>query len=369
MVKMGGSPVATLGRQPNQKVSLGESRRHSKWTPAYLKVTSQTGCIGSNPARELVYLAERGFTIRKVIITAAITGSIHTPTMSPYLPITPDQIVENAVGAWEAGAAVAHIHVRDPETGKPVSRLDLFREVATKIKKHCNMVLCTTTGGGLGMSDEERLRVVPGLKPELCSFNQGSMNWGLFPLLEKMTEFKFDWEKPYLGVRDCIFPNTFESLVTFAQTMMENNTKPELEVYDVGMIQNLAWLIREGLLKTPVYIQFVLGIMGGIPATADNLLFLYNTARSTLGEGNFVWSVCAAGRYQMPMGAISLAMGGNVRVGLEDNLYVGKGQIAKSNADQVRKVVQVVDALGLAVATSDDAREILGLKGLDKVNF
>ncbi|HEX78436.1 MAG TPA: 3-keto-5-aminohexanoate cleavage protein [Dehalococcoidia bacterium] len=306
--------------------------------------------------------------MRKVFITAAITGAIHTPTMSPYLPITPDEIVENAVGACEAGAAIAHIHVRDPETGRPVSRVDLFRDIASKIKKRCNMVLCVTTGGGLGQTDEERLRVVPELQPELCSFNQGSMNFGIFPLLEKIPEFKFPWEKSYIEMTyDFIFPNTFKSLSNFARAMSQYGTKPELEVYDVGMINNARWLIQQGLLKQPVYIQFVMGIMGGIPATVENLVFLYKTAREAIGD--FIWSVAAAGRSQMPMAATSLALGGNVRVGLEDALYVGKGQLAKNNAEQVEKAVQMINALGLEVATPDDVREILGLKGLDKVNF
>lgn len=304
----------------------------------------------------------------KIFITAAITGAIHTPTMSPYLPITPDEIVDNAVGAWEAGAAIAHIHVRDPETGRPVPRVDLFREIASKIKKRCNMVVCITTGGALGQSDEERLRVVPELQPELCSFNQGSMNFGIFPLLQKIPEFKFPWERPYIeNTYDFIFPNTFRSLTNFARAMAQHGVKPELEVYDVGMINNLRWLIQQGLLKQPVYIQFVMGIMGGIPASVDNLVFLHRTAREAIGD--FVWSVAAAGRSQLSMAAAALAMGGNVRVGLEDALYVGKGELAKNNAEQVSKAAQMVNALGLELATPDDARQILGLKGLDKVSF
>ena len=304
----------------------------------------------------------------KVFVTAAITGAIHTPTMSPYLPITPDEVVENAVGASEAGAAIAHIHVRDPETGQPVPRIDLFREIASRIKKRCNMVVCVTTGGALGQTDEERLRVVPELQPELCSFNQGSMNFGIFPLLQKIPEFKFPWERPYIEkTYDLIFPNTFRSLTNFARTMAQYGAKPELEVYDVGMINNVRWLIQQGLLKQPVYIQFVMGIMGGIPASVENLVFLYKTARDTIGD--FVWSVAAAGRSQLSMAAVALALGGNVRVGLEDALYVGKGELAKNNAEQVEKAVQIINALGLELATSDDVREVLGLKGLDKVSF
>ena len=306
--------------------------------------------------------------MEKVIITAALTGAAHTPSMSPYLPITPDELAEEAIKSYEAGAAVAHIHVRDPETGKPNNKIELFREVAVKVKKQCNMVLSFTTGGGFGPSDEERLRVVQELKPELCTFNMGSMNFGIFPMEQKYREYKFAWEKPYLDMTyDYIFPNTFKSLVKFAETMNQNGTKPEMEIYDVGMIGNAHWLIKQGFIKSPVYIQFVMGILGGIPATVDNLVFLHRTARESIGD--FVFSVAAAGKVQMQMMATSLALKGNVRVGLEDSLFTGKGQLAKSNAEQVEKAVQLVNALGLEVATPADAREILGLKGLDKVNY
>jgi len=304
----------------------------------------------------------------KVIVTAAITGSIHVPSMSPYLPITPQQIADEAVRVYEAGGAVAHIHVRNPETGQPSSDMELFREVVTKVKSKCNMVLCLSTGGGVGMTTAERVKAVTTFKPELASFNFGSINFGLFPIAEAVKEFKFPWEKPYLqGTEDFIFPNTFKTLREFSQAFSENETKPELEIYDAGMINNVAFMIQRGYLKKPVYLQFVLGILGSIPASPNNLLFLLNSARETVGD--FVWSVCAAGRHQLPMCTMSLVMGGNARVGMEDSLYAGKGVLAKSNADQVEKIVRIARELGLEPATPDEARRILGLKGLDKVSW
>lgn len=304
----------------------------------------------------------------KVIVTAAITGSIHVPSMSPYLPITPQQIADEAVRVYEAGGAVAHIHVRNPETGQPSSDMELFREVVTKVKSKCNMVLCLSTGGGVGMTTAERVKAVTTFKPELASFNFGSINFGLFPIAEAVREFKFPWEKAYLeSTWDYIFPNTFKTLREFSQAFSENETKPELEIYDAGMINNVAFMIQRGYLKKPVYLQFVLGILGSIPASPNNLLFLLNSAREIVGD--FVWSVCAAGRHQLPMCTMSLVMGGNARVGMEDSLYAGKGILAKSNADQVEKIVRIARELGLEPATPDEARQILGLKGLDKVNW
>jgi len=304
----------------------------------------------------------------KVIVTAAITGSIHVPSMSPYLPITPQQIADEAVRVYEAGGAVAHIHVRNPETGQPSSDMELFREVVTKVKSKCNMVLCLSTGGGVGMTTAERVKAVTTFKPELASFNFGSINFGLFPIAEAVREFKFPWEKAYLeSTWDFIFPNTFKTLREFSQAFSENETKPELEIYDAGMINNVAFMLQRGYLKNPVYLQFVLGILGSMPASPNNLLFFLSSARETVGD--FVWSVCAAGRHQLPMCTMSLVMGGNARVGMEDSLYAGKGVLAKSNADQVEKIVRIARELGLEPATPDEARQILGLKGLDKVNW
>ena len=306
----------------------------------------------------------------KFVVTAAITGGVHSPTMSEYLPITPQQIADEAVRSYEAGAAVAHIHVRNPETGQPSPDLELFREVITTVKSKCNMVLCLTTGGGLGMTAEERVRVVSNFKPELASCNFGSLNFALFDVQERMkiSEWKFPWEGPYYQFTyDFVFPNTFKTLKEFSQIFAENETKPELEMYDVGMINNLAYMISKGDIKKPVYLQFVMGILGGIPPSQDNLLFLYNTARQTIGD--FEWSVCAVGRFQMLLGTMALTMGGNVRVGMEDSLWAAKGVLAKSNAEQVEKIVRIGRELSLEPATPDEARQILGLKGLDKVNW
>ncbi len=304
----------------------------------------------------------------KVIVTAAITGGIHIPTMSPYLPITPDQIVEECVRAHAAGAAICHIHVRDPETGRPVPRLDLFREVAARVKACCDVVLCTTTGGSPGQTPAERLGVVTELSPELASCNMGSMNFALFPLAERYTEYKHDWERPFLeGTDENIFANTFGGMKTFIETMAEHQTRPELEIYDIGMINNAAFMVNAGVLERPIYCQFVLGILGGIPATVENLVILYNQARLAFGE--FRWSVAAAGRFQFPIALAALAMGGNVRVGLEDSIYLGKGELAKSNADQVAKMVRILRELSLEPATSDEARSMLTLKGGGEVRF
>ncbi len=306
--------------------------------------------------------------MKKVIITAAITGSIHTPTMSPYLPITPQQIADEAIRVYEVGGAVAHIHVRNPETGQPSSDMELFHEVVTRVKSKCNMVLCLTTGGGLGMTTEERVKVVSTFKPELASFNFGSINFALFPVVETIKQFKFPWEKPYLqSSEDFIFPNTFKTLREFSQIFAASETQPELEIYDTAMINNIAFMLQRGHLKKPVYLQFVMGILGGIPPSPSNLLFLYNTARETIGD--FVWSVCAAGRQQLPMCTMALTMGGNVRVGMEDSLYAGRGILAKSNTDQVEKIVRIARELSLEPATPDEARQILELKGLDRVGW
>jgi uncharacterized protein (DUF849 family) len=304
----------------------------------------------------------------KTIITTAITGSIHTPTMSPYLPITPKEIADEAVRAYEAGAAVAHIHVRDPQTGKPSVSADLYREVIADIKSRCNIVLCLSTGAGLGMTAEQRSVSVRTFRPELASLNFGSINFALFPQLSRYKEWKFPWEPDYIGMtEDFIFPNTFKTLKEFCGFFRESATKPEIEIYDVGMINNVAYMIEAGHLQKPVYLQFVLGILGAIPPSLENVMFLYQTARAALGE--FRWSVCAAGRHQMNIGTMALLMGGNVRVGLEDNLYVEKGRMARSNADQVHKIARIAKELGIEPATPDEARQVLGLKGLDQVNF
>jgi uncharacterized protein (DUF849 family) len=303
----------------------------------------------------------------KTVVTAAITGSIHTPGMTPYLPITPQEIADEAVRAYEAGAAVAHIHVRNPETGQPISDVELFREVVTSVKERCDMILCLTSGGGLGMTTEQRLLPISSFKPELGSFNAGSVNFALFHALEKYEEFKYDWEAEYLAfTEDFIFPNTFRTMKEFSRIFGENDTKPEFEVYDAG-INNVAFLISRGYVKTPVYLQFVMGVLGGITPSSKNLVYLVDYAKELIDD--FEYSVCVAGRDQFAMCTQALLLDGNVRVGLEDNLYVDRGVMAKSSAEQVGKIIRIARELGIEPANADEARKILGLKGLDKVNY
>jgi uncharacterized protein (DUF849 family) len=304
----------------------------------------------------------------KAIITAAITGSIHTPTMSDHLPITPGQIADEAVRAYEAGASVCHVHGRNPETGMPVPDLNLMKEIITKIKGRCDMVICITTGGGLGMTTEQRVAPVTLYKPELASFNAGSINFALFPAIQRYKEWKFEWEKRYLGMtEDFIFANTFKSMKEYCAKFNETGTKPEFEIYDAGMVNNVAFMIQAGYVKKPVYIQFVMGVLGGITPSSQNLLFLVDYANKMIGD--FEFSVCVAGRAQFPICTQSLLIGGHVRVGLEDNLYLDKGRMAKSNAEQVAKIARMARELGIEPATPNEAREILHLKGSDKVNF
>jgi uncharacterized protein (DUF849 family) len=304
----------------------------------------------------------------KAVITAAITGSIHTPTMSPYLPITPQQIADEAVRAHEAGAAVCHVHARNPETGMPVPDTNLMKEIITSIKSRCDIVVCITTGGGMGMTVEQRVAPVTLYKPELASFNAGSVNFALFPVISRYREWKFEWEKMYLGMsEDFIFPNTFKTMREYCGFFEQNGTKPEFEIYDAGMVNNVAYLIQAGHVKKPVYIQFVMGVLGGITPSSKNLLFLVDYARELIGD--FEFSVCVAGRAQFPLCTQSLLIGGNCRVGLEDNLFLDRGQMAKSNGEQVAKMVRIARELGIEPATPAEAREILGLKGLARVNY
>ncbi|MGA2331085.1 MAG: 3-keto-5-aminohexanoate cleavage protein [Syntrophales bacterium] len=304
----------------------------------------------------------------KAVITAAITGSIHTPTMSDYLPITPEQIVDEAVGAYDAGAAVCHIHARNPETGVPVPDVNLIKEIITKIKSRCNIIICITTGGGLGMTTEQRVAPVTLYKPELASFNAGSINFALFPVIPRYKEWKFEWEKQYLGMtEDFIFANTFKSMKEYCAKFNQVGTKPEFEIYDSGMVNNVAFMIQAGYIKKPVYIQFVMGVLGGITPSPENLMFLVDYANKMIGD--FEFSVCVAGRAQFPICTQSLLIGGNVRVGLEDNVYLEKGRMAKSNAEQVAKIARIARELGIEPATPDEARKILRLKGFDKVDF
>ncbi len=304
----------------------------------------------------------------KMIITAALTGAVHTPTMSPYRPITPQQLIDEAVAVHEAGGAVAHLHVRDPESGYPTADQEVFREIATEVKKRCDIILCTTTGGRLGEPVEKRVQVASTLRPEMASLNAGSLNFGLFHVVDKHDKWDNDWEKEYLeATEDFIFPNTFKTIREFLTVFGQTGTKPEFEIYDVGMINNVAFAIEAGWVQEPVYLQFVLGILGGMPAIPQNLGFLIETARRTIGD--FEFSVCAAGRNQFRLCTQSLVFGGHARVGLEDNLYLEKAVLAKSNAEQVKKMIRIVRELGMEPATPNEARDLLHLKGLDEVNF
>lgn len=306
--------------------------------------------------------------MKKAIITAALTGSIHTPSMSPYLPVTAEQLIDEILAVHEAGGAVAHLHVREEKTGMPNADQETYLKIAENVKKQCDIILCTTTGGKLGEPVEKRGAVVTTLKPELASLNAGSLNFALFHIADKIDAYAHDWEKPYLeGTEDFIFPNTFKTMRQFLTNFNASGTKPEFEIYDMGMINNLAFLIRKGIVKKPVYLQFVMGILGGIPATPENLVYLVDTARRQIGD--FEFSVCAAGNMQFPLCTQSLIMGGNARVGLEDNLYLEKGVLARSNADQVKKIIRIARELGVEPATPEEARQILQLKGLDNVAY
>lgn len=299
---------------------------------------------------------------KKVIITAAITGAVHIPSMSEYLPITPEQIIDEAVAANKAGAAVVHLHARDPQTGKPTGNPALMKKITDGIRSKCDAIIGITTGGAIGMTSEERLAAVPHCKAELASCNAGSVNFCFSSIADKIMEPKFDWEIPFVKNTYTVpFANTFQDIEDYIRIMGENGTKPEFEVYELGMLSNIAYFMKKGMLKGPVYIQFVLGIMGGLPATIDNLLFLYNTAKKLLGD-DFVWSCAAAGKDQFDITTTAMVLGGSIRVGLEDNLYLSKNVLAKSNAEPVGKVASIVKLLGREVALPSEAREILGLK-------
>ncbi len=305
----------------------------------------------------------------KVIITCAVTGSIHTPTMSPHLPITPDEIAAGAIGAAEAGAAIVHLHARDPKDGRPTQDPEVFRRFLPKIKAACDVVINLTTGGAPTMSTEERLQPALRLKPEVASLNMGSMNFGLYEMLGRYKEFKHDWEKPYLaGSDDRIFKNTFKDIAYILQSCADNDTRFEIECYDIGHLYTAAHFLDRKLVKPPLLIQSVFGIRGGIGADPEDVLHMKRTADRLFGNA-YYWSVLGAGRNQMFVAAMSAVMGGNVRVGLEDSLWLGRGQLAKSNAEQVAKARRILEELGLAVATPNEAREMLKLKGGRNVAF
>jgi len=305
----------------------------------------------------------------KVIITCAVTGAIHTPTMSPHLPITPDEIAEAAVGAAQAGAAIVHLHARMPEDGRPTQDPEMFRRFLPLIKGSCDVVINLTTGGAPTMTVEERLQPALKLKPEVASLNMGSMNFGLYEMLGRYKEFKHEWEKPYLAESDDrIFKNTFKDIAHILRSCGDNATRFEVECYDIGHLYSAAHFLDRGLLKPPLFIQSVFGIRGGIGPHPEDVLHMKRTADRLFGDA-YLWSVLGAGRNQMQIAALSAVMGGNVRVGLEDSLWIGKGQLARSNAEQVGKVRRILEELGLVIATPDDARQMLKLKGGNNVNF
>ncbi|MAT73600.1 3-keto-5-aminohexanoate cleavage protein [Candidatus Poribacteria bacterium] len=307
---------------------------------------------------------------RNVIITCAITGSIHTPTMSPHLPVTPEQIAEQAIGAAEAGAAILHLHARDPKDGRPTPDPDVFLQFLPRIKEGCEAVINITTGGGHGMTVDERLRGSLRLKPEMSSLNMGSMNFGLYPMLTRYDEFRYDWERDHLeNSRDFIFRNTFKDIEHILKVLGEGcGTRFEFECYDVGHLYNLAHFLDRGLLKPPLFIQFIFGILGGIGADPDNLTHMHRIADKLFGD-DYLWSVLAGGRHQLPLVTMGSVMGGNVRVGLEDSLYAGKGRLATSNSEQVSIIRGILEQLSLKIATPDEARQQLALKGADQVSF
>jgi uncharacterized protein (DUF849 family) len=306
---------------------------------------------------------------RKVIITCAVTGAIHTPTMSPHLPITPDEITREALAAAEAGASILHLHARNPETGQPDQTPEAFGRFLPRIKQGTNAVINITSGGSPYMKVEERILPAAVFKPEVASLNMGSINFDLFPLLEKYKDFKFEWERQHLeNTRDLVFRNTFRDIEYILTTLSGNGTRFEFECYDIAHLYNLRHFLDRGLVKPPLFIQSVFGILGGIGTHPEDLMHMKRTA-DRLFEDSYQWSILGAGRNQIALATIGASMGANVRVGLEDSLWAGPSKLAKSNADQVRIIRQVLEGLSLEVATPDEAREILQLKGGDQVAF
>lgn len=306
----------------------------------------------------------------KVIITCAVTGGIHTPSMSDALPVTPDEIAQSAIEAAEAGAAILHLHARDPKDGRPSPSAEVFGQFLPRIKQATDAVVNITTGGGLTMTMEQRLEGAMAAKPEMASLNMGSMNFGIFPMAWKERQWKHDWEKPYLeGTDDFIFRNTFRDIEYILKNLgEEHGTRFEHECYDVGHLYNVAHFVDRGLLKPPFFIQMIFGILGGIGAAPENLMFMKETADKLFGDA-YLWSVLGAGRHQMSLITQAAMLGGNVRVGLEDSLYIGPGKLARSNAEQVAKIRRILEELGLEIATPAEAREFLALKGGDQVGF
>jgi uncharacterized protein (DUF849 family) len=307
--------------------------------------------------------------VRKVIITCAVTGAIHTPSMSPHLPVTPEEIADAAVEAAEAGAAIVHLHARDPVTGQPDQRPEAFAPFLQVVKQRSNCVINITTGGAPTMLVQERVGPAAHFKPEVASLNMGSMNFGLYPMLERFKDFQHPWERPYLeGSRDRIFRNTFADIEFILTTCAENGTRFEIECYDIGHLYTLAHFVDRGVIRPPLFVQSVFGILGGIGPHPEDVAHMKRTADRLFGDA-YRWSVLGAGRHQLSIAAMAASMGGNVRVGLEDSLWIGPGQLAKSNAEQVKRARQIIEGLGLEIASPDEARETLQLKGGDRVGF
>lgn len=308
--------------------------------------------------------------VRKVIITCAVTGSIHTPTMSPYLPVTPDEIADQAVEAAEAGASILHLHARNPKTGQPTADPDVFMQFLPKIKQRCDAVINITTGGSSLMTIEERLAAPTLAEPEMASLNMGSMNFGLFPMKKRYENWQYDWEPKLLdATKETVFQNTFANIERIFETLGKGcGTRFEFECYDVGHIQTLAFYLREGLINKPLFVQFVLGVLGGIDASPQSMMHMHATADRLLGN-DYQFSVLAAGRMQMALATLGATLGGNVRVGLEDSLLIGKNTLASSNAEQVQKIRRILEELGHEIATPAEARAMLHLKGSDQVAF
>jgi len=307
---------------------------------------------------------------RKVIISCAVTGSAHVPSMSEYLPITPAEIRAQALEAAQAGAAILHLHARNPSDGRPTPKPEVFREFVPDIARETDAVINISTGGSTRMSLDERLAYARVARPEMCSLNMGSMNFSLHPVAEKMTSWRFDWEKEYVeGMEDMIFRNTFRDIKNILTEFRDHGTRFEFECYDVGHLYNLAHFIDAGLIKPPFFIQSVFGILGGIGADPENLSLMRATADRLFGRENYHFSILGAGRHQMPLVTMGAILGGNVRVGLEDSVYLSKGVKAKSNAEQVRKIRRILEELSFEIATPAEARQMLGLKGRDAVSF
>lgn len=307
---------------------------------------------------------------KNVIVSCAITGSLHTPSMSEYLPITPNQIASEALSAAQEGAAIIHLHARDPENGRPTAAPEVYELFLPRIHDGCDAIINMTTGGAPGMTMDERLAGPERFSPEMCSLNMGSINNGLFAGADRIREFKYDWEEPFLrGTKGSVFENTFTAIETTLKRLGQGQgARFEFECYDISHLNNLRFIMDQGLYEGPIFLQFVLGVLGGTPANIDHLLHLVRTAERLFGS-DVEWSVIGVGRHQMPMATQNALLGGHVRVGLEDSLYLGAGELAKSNAHQVAKIVRILKELGLGIASPDEARERLALKGRAATKF